>query len=231
MLVVKGLCKNYNKFKAVNNVSFDVNEGEIAVLLGPNGAGKSTSIKAIAGLLKFQGEINICGKDNKSLGAKSKFAYVPEVPALYDLLTVYEHVEYMANAYKVKDYKDKAEHMLKRFDLWDKKDKLGSELSKGMQQKVSICAALITNPKVILFDEPMIGLDPKAIKELKKVFLELKEEGTAVIISTHIIDSISEIWDKALIMKEGNIVFARTKQELIDKNESLEEIFFEVTEG
>ncbi|MBY7023543.1 ATP-binding cassette domain-containing protein, partial [Clostridium botulinum] len=113
MLGVKGLCKNYNKFKAVNNVSFDVNDGEIAVLLGPNGAGKSTSIKAIAGLLKFQGEISICGKDNKSLGAKSKFAYVPEVPALYDLLTVYEHVEYMANAYKVKDYKDKAEHMLK----------------------------------------------------------------------------------------------------------------------
>ncbi|AUM96923.1 TPA: ABC transporter ATP-binding protein [Clostridium botulinum] len=231
MLVVKGLCKNYNKFKAVNNVSFDVNEGEIAVLLGPNGAGKSTSIKAIAGLLKFQGEISICGKNNKSLEAKSKFAYVPEVPALYDLLTVYEHVEYMANAYKTQDYKDKAEHMLKRFDLWDKKDKLGSELSKGMQQKVSICAALITNPKVILFDEPMIGLDPKAIKELKKVFLELKEKKTAVIISTHIIDSISEIWDKALIMKEGNIVFARTKQELIDKNESLEEIFFEVTEG
>ncbi|ENK1244828.1 ABC transporter ATP-binding protein [Clostridium botulinum] len=231
MLTVKGLCKNYHKFKAVNNVYFDVNEGEIAVLLGPNGAGKSTSIKAIAGLLRFQGEITICGKNNKSLEAKSKFAYVPEVPALYDLLTVYEHIEYMANAYKVNDYKDKAENMLKRFDLWDKKDKLGSELSKGMQQKVSICAALITSPKVILFDEPMIGLDPKAIKELKKVFLELKEEGASVIISTHIIDSISEIWDKALIMKEGNIVFAMTKEELINKNESLEEIFFEVTEG
>ncbi len=85
----------------------------------------------------------------------------------------------MANAYKVKDYKDKAENMLKRFDLWDKKDKLGSELSKGMQQKVSICAALITNPKVILFDEPMIGLDPKAIKELKKVFLEIKRKGNS----------------------------------------------------
>ncbi len=137
----------------------------------------------------------------------------------------------MANAYKIQDYKDKAESMLKRFDLWDKKDKLGSELSKGMQQKVSICSALITSPKVILFDEPMIGLDPKAIKELKKVFLELKKEGASVIISTHIIDSISEIWDKALIMKEGNIVFSRTKEELINKNESLEEIFFEVTEG
>lgn len=231
MLVVKGLCKKYNKFKAVDNVSFEVNEGEIAVLLGPNGAGKSTSIKAIAGLLKFEGEIKICEKDNKSVEAKSKFAYVPEVPALYDLLTVYEHIEFMANTYKISDYKNTAEELLKRFDLWDKKDKLGSELSKGMQQKVSICAALITNPKVILFDEPMVGLDPKAIKELKKVFLELKEKGTAVIISTHIIDSISEIWDKALIMKEGKVIFARTKQELIDKNESLEEIFFEVTEG
>lgn len=231
MIIVKGLSKNYNKSKVVNNVSFEVNGGEIAVLLGPNGAGKSTTIKAISGLLKFQGEISICGKDNKSLEAKSKFAYVPEVPALYELLTVYEHIEYMANAYKIKDYKEKLENMLKRFELWDKKDKLGAELSKGMQQKVSICAALITNPKVILFDEPMVGLDPKAIKELKKVFVELKQEGAAVIISTHIIDSVSEIWDKALIMKEGNIVFARTKQELIDKNESLEQIFFEVTEG
>lgn len=231
MLSVNNLSKIYNKFKAVDNVSFEVRSGEIAVLLGPNGAGKSTTIKSIVGLLKFEGEIKICNNLNKTIKAKRNFAYVPEVPALYELLTVYEHIEYMAKAYSVDDYKDKAEELLKRFDLWDKKDKLGKELSKGMQQKVSICCSLIINPKVILFDEPMIGLDPKAIKELKKVFLELREQGVAIIISTHIIDSINELWDKALIMNEGKIVFSRTRQELIDRNESLEEIFFEVTEG
>ncbi|NEZ47720.1 ABC transporter ATP-binding protein [Clostridium niameyense] len=231
MLSVNNLSKIYNKFKAVDNVSFEVNNGEIAVLLGPNGAGKSTTIKSIVGLLKFEGEIKICNNLNKTIEAKRNFAYVPEVPALYELLTVYEHIEYMAKAYSIDDYKDKAEELLKRFDLWDKKDKLGRELSKGMQQKVSICCSLIINPKVILFDEPMIGLDPKAIKELKKIFLELREQGVAIIISTHIIDSINELWDKALIMNEGKIVFSRTRQELIDRNESLEEIFFEVTEG
>ena len=117
------------------------------------------------------------------------------------MLTVYEHIEYIANAYGIKDYEEKAEALLARFELDDKRDKVGKELSKGMQQKVSICCALITEPKVILFDEPMVGLDPKAIKELKKVFLELKEKGCSVIISTHIIDSVDEIWDKALSMK------------------------------
>ncbi len=146
------------------------------------------------------------------------------------MLTVYEHLEYIANAYAIKDYKEKAEKLLKRFDLFDKRDKLGKELSKGMQQKVSICCGLITNPKVILFDEPMIGLDPKAIKELKSVFVELKEQGCSVIISTHIIDSIDEIWDKALIVNKGVVVFSTSREELKEKSQSLEEIFFKVTE-
>lgn len=231
MLIVTNLSKTYHKVQAVKNISFQVEAGEIAVLLGPNGAGKSTTIKCVTGLLKYEGDIDICGNHNKTLEAKKLFGYVPEVPALYDLLTVYEHIEFMANAYGVKDYKEKAENLLERFELIDKRDKLGKELSKGMQQKVSLCCALITEPKVILFDEPMVGLDPKAIKELKKVFMELKESGAAVIISTHIIDSVDELWDKALIMKDGEVVFARTRQELEHSNESLEQIFFEVTEG
>lgn len=231
MLTVTNLSKSYHKVEAVKKVSLDVIGGEIAVLLGPNGAGKSTTIKCITGLLKYNGEIKIGNNLNKTLQAKKEFAYVPEAPALYDLLTVYEHIEFMANAYGIKDYKEKAETLLERFELTDKKDKLGKELSKGMQQKVSICCALITEPKVILFDEPMVGLDPKAIKELKKVFLELKEQGASIIISTHIIDSVDELWDKALIMKNGEIVFSRTRQELQYRNESLEKIFFEVTEG
>jgi ABC-type multidrug transport system ATPase subunit len=230
MLFVQNLSKKYAKEFAVNNISFQVNEGEIAILLGPNGAGKSTTIKSISGLLKYDGYIEICGHKNKSIEAKKLFAYVPEVPAMFDLLTVYEHLEYIAAAYGVKDYKEYAEELLERFDLTDKRNKLGKELSKGMMQKVSICCALITQPKVILFDEPLVGLDPKAIKELKKAFVELREKGCALLISTHIIDSVDEFWDKVLIMKNGNIVLSGTKQELLSKKETLEEIFFDVTE-
>ncbi|GAA0731549.1 ABC transporter ATP-binding protein [Clostridium oceanicum] len=230
MLTISNLTKKYNKVVAVDNLNIEVNDGEIAVLLGPNGAGKSTTIKCITGLLRYDGEIEICGYKNKSVEAKKIFAYIPETPSLYELLTVYEHLEYIAKTYKIKNYKEKAEELLKEFDLYDKKDKLGKELSKGMQQKVSVCCGLLINPKVVLFDEPMIGLDPKAIKELKRIFLTLKEKGCSVIISTHIIDSIEELWDKALIMSKGKIVLSRTREELKEKNESLEEIFFEVTE-
>lgn len=231
MLNVRNVTKKFDKTFAVNDISFYVNDAEIAVLLGPNGAGKSTSIKCIAGLLKYEGEIDICGYINKSLDAKKLFGYVPETPAMYDMLTVYEHLEFIAGAYKIKDYKEKAEALLERFELSDKRDKLGKELSKGMQQKVSICCALLPNPKVMLFDEPMVGLDPRAIKELSNVFLELKKEGCSVVISTHIINSVEGLWDRALIMQEGTIVMSRTKQELLATNESLEEIFFHVTEG
>ncbi|MBU3142975.1 ABC transporter ATP-binding protein [Clostridium sp. CF012] len=230
MLIVQNLSKKYSKELVVNNISFQVNEGEIAILLGPNGAGKSTTIKCITGLLKYEGYIEICGYKNKSVEAKKLFSYVPEVPAMFDLLTVYEHIEYMAAAYGIKDYKEKAEELLERFDLSDKRGKLGKELSKGMMQKVSICCALLTAPKVILFDEPLMGLDPKAIKELKKALVELKEKGSSILISTHIIDSVDEIWDKVLIMKTGNIVLSGTKQELMNRHESLEELFFEATE-
>lgn len=230
MIKINDLTKEYHNVLAVNHMSFEVKDGEIAVLLGPNGAGKSTTIKCISGLLRYKGNIEIEGHENKTLEAKKAFSYVPETPALYDMLTIYEHLQYIASAYKVENYEEKAEMLLKRFDLYDKKDKLGKELSKGMQQKASICCGLLTEPKVILFDEPMIGLDPKAIKELKNVFSELKEKGCSVIISTHIIDSIDDIWDKAIIVNKGNIVFETTREDLREKGESLEEIFFEVTE-
>lgn len=230
MLKVKNLSKEYDRTLAVDNISFEVNPGEIAVLLGPNGAGKSTTIKCITGLLKFAGYIDIDGKPNASTDAKKIFAYVPEAPALYEMLTVAEHMEFIAHAYSLKDYEKRRDELLERFELDDKKDKLGKELSKGMQQKVSICCALLIQPKMILFDEPMIGLDPKAIKELKSIFLELKEQSCGVLISTHIIDSIDEIWDKTLIMKSGKIVLSRTRREIKQSGESLEELFFKVTE-
>lgn len=230
MLKVNNLSKKYHKFEAVKNVSFSVEDGSITILLGPNGAGKSTVIKSIAGLLKYTGSIEIKSFPNKSIEAKREFSYVPESPSLYELLTVEEHINFIAKAYNIEDYKDKAKELLERFDMIDKKDKLGKELSKGMQQKVSIICGLITDPNLILFDEPMIGLDPKAIKELKSMFLELREKGKSIIISTHIIDSIVDIWDNALIMKDGEIIFKGSKEELNAKNESLEDIFFKTTE-
>ncbi len=229
MLKITSLNKKYHKIEAVKNVNLTVDNGNIIILLGPNGAGKSTIIKSIVGLLKYTGSIEINGFSNKSVEAKREFSYIPETPALYDLLTVEEHIEFITKAYNIKDYKEKAKVLLERFDMVGKKDKLGKELSKGMQQKVSIICGLITNPNLILFDEPMIGLDPKAIKELKSIFLELKSQGKTVIISTHIIDSITDIWDKVFIMKDGEIIFRGSKEELNARNENLEDIFFKAT--
>lgn len=230
MLNVRKLKKKYGKEEVVKKINFTVSEGEIAVLLGPNGAGKSTTIKCIAGLLRYEGEIEIGGHVNKSVEAKKLFGYVPEVPSMFDLLTIKEHIEYICAAYGIKGYTEKAQILMERFDLEDKKDKLGRELSKGMMQKVSICCALIIEPKVLLFDEPFVGLDPKAIKELKKALVELREKGCSILISTHIIDSVDELWDRVLIMKNGDIVLSGTKQELQSREESLEDIFFDATE-
>lgn len=230
MLKVTNLTKKYEKVLAVNNASFGINSGEIAVLLGPNGAGKSTTIKSIAGLLRFDGQITIDGKENKSIEAKRIFGYVPESPAIYDSLNVWEHLEFIARAYGLKDWEGPANSLLTRFDMDDKKDKLGKELSKGMQQKISICCALLIQPKMVMFDEPMIGLDPKAIKELKEIFTELRNSGCAILISTHIIGSIDDIWEKVLIMNKGEIIFNKTRDEMEASGESLEQIFFSVTE-
>ncbi len=229
MLTIEHVTKKYGKTIANNDISFQVDDGQIAVLVGPNGAGKSTIIKCIAGLLRFQGAIKLNGFDNKSLEAKRILGYIPEMPAIYDLLTIGEHLEFVRRAYSIEDDGYGAK-LLERFELTDKKDKLGKELSKGMQQKLSICCALVHHPKFIIFDEPMVGLDPHAIKELKLMFRELKEEGASILISTHMLDSVEDYWDIAHIMMNGT--FAATK--INDDNEDakqLEELFFEITEG
>ncbi len=229
MLVVNGVSKRYGKYLANNNVSFTINDGEIAVLLGPNGAGKSTIIKSIAGLLRYEGTIEVDGFSNKSLEAKRLIGYIPEMPALYDTLTVEEHFEFIRRAYKVEDVSI-GEKLLERFELSDKRKKMGKELSKGMQQKVSICCALIPDPKVVIFDEPMVGLDPHAIKELKTVFQELKEQGKTVLISTHMIDTVENYWDVAHIMMNGSIAAVKHNVPSDIDETPLDELFFQITE-
>lgn len=228
MLRIDHVTKKYGKTIANRDISFFVDDGQVAVLLGPNGAGKSTIIKCIVGLLRFQGEIEICEKPNKTLEAKRLLGYIPEVPAVYDLLTVAEHMEFIRRAYRLEE-DGYAQELLERFELWDKKDKLGKELSKGMQQKLSVCCALLPRPKVAVFDEPMVGLDPHAIRQLKDIFRELKESGATVLISTHMIDSVEEAWDVCHIMMNGEFAATRKKDEIAEQ--SLEDLFFSITEG
>ena len=186
-------------------MTFTVPNGQVGVLLGPNGSGKSTIIKSIAGLLRYQGEIRIKGIPARQIPAKRKFAYVPEIPNMFDALTVREHIEY------------------------DKQDKLGNELSKGMMQKVSICCALAVKPEVILLDEPMVGLDPAAIKMLKDVVLKLRDNGATVLISTHMLEMVENLWDVMIVMEQGHIAGSYTKADAQGKE--LDELFFEMTGG
>lgn len=231
MLEVHHLTKRYGNLTANDDLSFTVGDGEIAVLCGPNGAGKSTAIKCVAGLLRFQGDILFDGKPNKSVEAKRSFGYIPELPAPIENLTVGEHMEFIARAYRVEHWQPRADELLARMEMDDKRGKLGKELSKGMQQKLSICCALLPSPRTILLDEPLVGLDPHAIKELKAMLGEMRAQGCSVLLSTHMLDSVREFWDKVLIMMKGSIAASRTRGEVAQSGENLEQLFFSITEG
>ena len=235
MLTVTDLSKKYGKQDAVSHISFQLQGGEVVGLLGPNGAGKSTTMKCIVGLLrKTSGEITIGGYDHLSVEAKRVFSYLPETPYVYDLLTIWEHMQFIAQAYGVRDWKGRALELLELYELDDKQKKLGRDLSKGMRQKVSICCGLLPNPQLLFFDEPMIGLDPKAIKNTKNLFKTLKEEGKTILVSTHLIEGIESIADRIMIMKEGQIIGNDTvenlkKQAAAGIGLSLEDLFLEMT--
>lgn len=229
MLEVCHVTKKYRKNTAVDDVSFTLDPGMITVLLGPNGAGKSTMMKSIMGFLRYNGAIRVDGYDNHSLNAKRVLGYVPEIPALYPNLTVWEHMEFIARAYSMKEYKERAEELLERFELTEQKKKFGDELSKGMQQKLNLCLGLLPEPEILMLDEPMIGLDPHAIRQLKETVEEMRNNGKTMLISTHIIDSIESLWDRTLILQKGKIAADVTREDLDGK--SLEDLFFAVTEG
>ena len=231
MLNVSDVIKRYGKVTACDRVSFAMEPGQVIVLLGPNGSGKSTIIKSITGFLRYNGTITVDGLPNKSVEAKRLLGYVPEMPALYPNLTVGEHMEFIARVYKLQDYKAYADGLLQRFEMSDKVKKFGDELSKGMQQKLSICLGLLPRPKYLLFDEPMVGLDPHAIKELKMMMQEMRNDGCAVLVSTHMIDSVDMLWDRTVIMQGGQVRANVTRSEVESGDKSLEDLFFEITEG
>lgn len=231
MLEITHLTKKYGKTVACDNISFSLEPGSITVLLGPNGAGKSTLIKSAIGFLRYDGMITVGGLPNKTPAAKRLLGYVPEIPSLYPNLTVEEHAEFIARAYKLSNYKEHIDSLFDRFELYDKRKKFGDELSKGMQQKLNLCLGFLPSPQVILLDEPMIGLDPHAIKELRELILEYKNTGRTVLISTHMIDSVDALWDRTLIMQNGVLRADVTRASIEASGETLEELFFRITEG
>jgi len=226
VITVSNLTKKYGKLLANDDISLTVNAGETGVLLGPNGAGKSTLIKSICGLLRFTGSVSIDGRDCRTEDAKRILGYVPEFPTPYPMLTVDEHMQFIAKAYRLTDWREFADTLLRRFELYDKKDKLGKELSKGMQQKVSVCCALLPQPQAVILDEPLVGLDPHGIRELKSILAELRDEGKAVLVSTHMIESMEDNWDVTFIMQNGRVV-----NEVRHGAEKLEDIYFSIIEG
>ena len=239
MLEIGGLTKYFGELAAVRDVSCRVNGGEIVGLLGPNGAGKTTTLRCVASILQpTAGRISVGGYDlsTQTDAAKRCLAYVPEVPNPYELLTVWEHLRFIAAAYRTEEELERAEALLRRLDLWEKRHALSGTLSKGMRQKLACACAFIHRARLFCFDEPMIGIDPKGARELKELLLERREAGDAVLISTHQLDSAERLCDRVIIMNRGQVVAEGTMAELRDRETlgaeaSLEDMFLRLTAG
>jgi ABC-2 type transport system ATP-binding protein len=241
--------KIYGETVAVAGISFAVAPGEILGLVGPNGAGKTTTLRALAGILNpTQGRLLLAGHDVvlDPLAAKRELAYVPDEPQLFERLTVWEHFRFVASAYRVTNWKPRAEQLLGHLELTEKRDALAMELSRGMRQKVAIGCGLLHTPRAILFDEPMTGLDPHGIRTMKDLIREYAanrhgipltlpfpptnggegrvrgEDGAAVIISSHLLSLVEDLCTTVLIMHRGHVLrhgrLSDLRRELLDAN-------------
>ena len=218
MIEVKNVTKRYGKFTAVDNISFDVKDGEVVGFLGPNGAGKSTTMNMITGFIEpTEGHIIINGNDvsKKPKKAKKQLGYMSENVPLYYELTVKEFVTYMAELkfVKRKDRKAQVEKVIKETGLEDVQKKLIKNLSRGYKQRVSMAGALVGEPDVIILDEPTVGLDPKQITEIRGLIKKLGEKHT-VILSTHILSEVSQICERVVIINKGKIIAVDTPENL-----------------
>ncbi len=236
-LQVQGLTKDYEDLRALDELTFQVEAGEILGLVGPNGAGKTTALRTISGVLPVQeGRVLVCGHDvtHAPEAAKSCLGWVPDDPEPFDALTVEEHLEFTASLYGVKDWKERAEELLRRFELLEKRDALGGELSRGMRQKLAFSCTWLYRPSVVLLDEPLSGLDPRGIRSAKVAIRDLAAEGTAVILSSHLLELIEELAHRLLILDRGRLALHGTLDEARRSmsalaGSSLEEIFFAAT--
>lgn len=238
-ILVQEFHKTYERTVAVQGLSFVVEPGEILGLLGPNGAGKTTTMRAICGILPpTHGRLMVAGHDvvQNPVAAKRELAYVPDDPHLFDTLTVWEHLEFTAAAYRVPEFQSAAVSLLEQFELTDKRDTVAQELSRGMRQKVAICCAYLHNPKAILLDEPLTGLDPRGIRTMKASVRERAAAGAAIMVSSHLLALVEDLCTHLLIVHHGKRLFfgpveqARESFAGVDNDATLEELFFRATE-
>lgn len=235
VLEIKNYSKSYGEGKkAADNVSLKVEAGDIYGFIGHNGAGKSTTIRAVVGVLDFtEGEIYIdgCSVKEEPVECKKITAYIPDNPDLYDNLTGIQYLNFIADVFEI-SVEEREKSIKKYADMFEITNDLGDQIgaySHGMKQKVAIISALIHNPKLLVLDEPFVGLDPKATFTLKEIMHELCKNGTAVFFSTHVLDVAEKLCNKIAIIKAGKIIASGTTEELTNGN-SLESVFMEVVD-
>ena len=232
MIEIKNVTKKYGNNVALNNVSFKVDDGCVFAFIGHNGAGKTTLIKAITGIHDFdEGDILINGKSIKkdAIECKKEMAFVPDNPELYENMKAIDFINFICDMYEV-DYetrKNNIDKYAKMFEMEDHLNETIDSFSHGMKQKIALISALSHNPKILIMDEPFVGLDPKAVFDIKQVMNEMIKEGKTIFFSTHILDVAEKLCSKVAIIKQGKLVKVGTMKE-IKGDKSLEKVFLEL---
>ena len=238
MIVIEGLVKDYDGFRAVDGLSLRVAPGEILGLVGPNGAGKTTTLRCLAGILPpTAGRIELCGHDldSQPVEAKRKLAFVPDEPHLFEHLTVWDHVRVFSRIYGVADGLERGAALLRENELADEMYAFPAELSRGMKQKLLLSCALLHRPEALVFDEPLTGLDPASMRRTKRSIVKTARDGAAIVVSSHMLHLVEEISDRVLILQHGKRVLEGTLEEIraalpgADVDADLEEIFLRAT--
>jgi ABC-2 type transport system ATP-binding protein len=217
LIEVRALRKTYGETQAVQGLSFAVRPGEVLGLVGPNGAGKTTTLRCLAGILPpTSGEIRIAGHDLRldPVGAKGALAWVPDDPRFFENLTVEDHLRFLARLYRVQEAERRIPRLLGEFELADKSGELPAALSRGMKQKLSLACAFLHDPRVILLDEPLTGLDPIAIRWAKDAIAGRARDGAAIIVSSHLLHLVEELADRVLVIVRGGVRALGTLEEL-----------------
>ena len=232
MLEIKNLTKSYDgKKNAVNDLTLTINDGEIFGFIGHNGAGKTTTIKCAVGILTFdKGDILIDGKSIKEypIECKKKIAYIPDNPDMYEQLNAIQYLNFIGDIYEIskEDRKERIEKYANVFKLNENLGDIISSFSHGMKQKLALISAFIREPKLLVLDEPFVGLDPKASFDVKELMRELCKKGSSIFFSTHVLEVAEKLCDKVAIINNGNLVVFGTMEE-VKGNKSLEDVFLE----